>query len=181
MREPKARIGSSSQRRHLQPPPENVKSALWRQVGAQVPRLLGEKEERLAKLSRFARQEVGCDTPRDRANSPLTVRWPWGPARRGAPTILPAVQPAVLLSSFGAGGPRAFVTLSRKLRICMSRKPGLAGACRYYLRLGAWARRRLSSDTTRTSSRFSPDLSAAASIPTGSRCGGRYEVRFAGK
>ena len=126
-------------------------------------------------------KEIGCDTPRDRANSPLTERWPWGPARRGAPTILPAVQPAVLLSGFGAGGPRAFVTLSRKLHICMSRKPGLAGACRYYLRLGAWARRRLSSDTTRTSSRFSPDLSAAASIPTGSRCGGRHEVRFAGK
>ena len=62
------------------------------------------------------------DTPRDRANSPLTERWPWGPARRGAPTILPAVLPAVLLSSFGAGGPRAFVTLSRKLRICMPRK-----------------------------------------------------------
>ena len=113
-------------------------------------------------------KEIGCDTPRDRANSPLTERWPWGPARRGAPTILPAVLPAVLLSNFGAGGPRAFVTLSRKLHICMSRKPGLAGACRYYLRLGAWARRRLSSDTTRTSSRFSPDLSAAASIPTGS-------------
>ena len=107
-----------------------------RQAGAQVPRLLGEKEERFAKLSRFARQEVGCDTPRDRANSPLTVRWPWGPARRGAPTILPAVQPAVLLRSFGAGGPRAFVTLSRKLRICISRKPGVAGACRYYFATG---------------------------------------------
>ena len=113
-------------------------------------------------------KEIGCDTPRDRANSPLTERWSFGPARRGAPTILPAGPPAVLLSDFGAGGPRAFVTLSRKLRICMSRKPGLAGACRYYLRLGAWARRRLSSGTTRTSSRFSPDLSAAASIPTGS-------------
>ena len=31
------------------------------------------------------------------------------------------------------------------------------------------------------SSRFSPGLSAPASIPAGSRCGGRYEVRFAGK
>ena len=44
-------------------------------------------------------------------------RWPWGPARRGALMILPAANnnslPAVLLSSFGAGGPRAFVTLSR--------------------------------------------------------------------
>ena len=78
-------------------------------------------------------KEIRCDTPRDRAKSPLTERWPWGPARRGAPTILPAVQPAVLLSSFGAGGPRAFVTLSRKLHICMPRKPGVAGACRYYL------------------------------------------------
>ena len=60
---------------------------------------------------------LGLAWPRNRANSPLTERWPWGPARRGAPTILPAVLPAVLLSSFGAGGPRAFVTLSRsKLR-----------------------------------------------------------------
>ena len=47
-----------------------------------------------------------------------------------------------------------------------------------------WARRLddvFLSDATRTSARFSLNLSTAASIPTGSRCGGRSEVQFAGK
>ena len=35
------------------------------------------------------------------------------------------------------------------------------------------------SDATRTSARFSLNLSTAASIPAGSRCGGRSEVQFA--
>ena len=48
---------------------------------------------------------------------------PRGSRNLSKPTILPAaVLPAVLLSSFGAGGPRAFVTLSRRLHICMTRK-----------------------------------------------------------